>query len=204
MASYEGVAVLDMTEPDRGAGAVDAFERDVLAEEPLTGARFVVADDAAPSVSRDFVWMAFDRTEAKAIRDFIDACYGRAIPFWLIAWEQSFTLAVDHLADSINLVVRSCGYAANVFPMGPSRRRLAVRAPGGSFHYRKIINAVDNGNGTETLTLDAAIADALSTATFVSFLRLARLDTDEPRISWKGHTAIARLPIRELPAEVQA
>lgn len=204
MANYLGVAILDATEPDRADGTDDTLERVVHELSDGIGTRSVEVPSPADTLAREFAWVCFSRAEAETLRTFIEGRLGRALPFWLQTWEQDFTLASDHAADSIALTVEARAYTDLLFPLGSQRRHIGVRAPGGSFNYRRIVSCVDNGNGTETLTLDTKIADALPAAgTFINFLRYSRFDADVFDIEWTGgHYARCLLPVRELPNEV--
>lgn len=203
MTNYLSTSILDFTEPDRADGTEDVLDRRILELSGGTGTRTVDVPGPADAAVRSFAWLCFSRAEVKTLRTFIESCLGRGVPFWLQTWEEDFTLASDHVADSIALTVLGASYSALVFPNGRQRRHIGVRAPGGAFNYRQIMNAVDNLDGTETLTLSASITDALPAAgTFISFLRYSRLDTDTPEIEWDGgYYARCLLPVRELPNE---
>jgi hypothetical protein len=70
--------------------------------------------------------------------------------------------------------------------------------------YAKITAAIDNGNGTETLTLGALTGKAFAAATtMVSFLTLVRLDADRVSIKWDSTDhAESLLSLQEVPREV--
>jgi predicted phosphodiesterase len=87
------------------------------------------------------------------------------------------------------------------------RRYLAFIPTDGTANvYRKVTASVDNGDGTETLTLDTSTGKAFPMAsTQVSFLVFARLASDEPEIHWiSTDLATAILEVEEIPAEVPA
>jgi hypothetical protein len=206
MANHRGVTILDVTDPDRGDGSSDDLERRIFELQTGTGTKTVDVPGPADSVVRQFEWMCFSRAEAKVLRTFIEGRLGMALPFWLNTWSEDFTLNADHGTNSTTLTVLYNGYSALVFPLGNMRRHIHVKAPDGTVHTRYVSNAVDNGNGTETLTLESLIAPALTVAgTLISFLRYSRLDTDEPAIAWTGgQYARSTLPVREIPNEAPA
>lgn len=203
---YRALPVLTVV-PDRGSATRDDVERRVYLLDGRLGVRFSDAPSAAPQTVRDFAWLCFSRAEARALREFVDARRGRARPFWMLAWQQDLELSADLAPGAGALTVRERGYTSMIFPAGNGRRHVAVRGlPGGAFHYRKVTASVDNGDGTETLTLDATVPDALPAATtFTTFLRFSRLEEDEQRIDWAGgHYASCLLPMRELTGEAPA
>jgi hypothetical protein len=203
--TYRGYTVLEL-EPDRvDGGTSDTTSRTLFEMNSQTGVRDVAAAASADEGLFEFAWSCVTRDEVAALRAFVIAQLGRAVPFWCATWTRAFELAADHGAGVSIITVESHGYAANVYPVGRARRHVAIRAPGGAFTYRQITHAVDNGDGTESLSLEYPVAEALPRETFISFLRFSRLDTDEPKIEWLGgHTASALIPMRELPQEVPA
>lgn len=204
MATLLGILILDLAEPDRAGGTEDSHVRKLYEMNAGTGTRFVEAVDPADTAVRVFEWMCFSRSEAKTLRQFIDGRLGRALPFWLVSFAADFTLTASAAAADRDIYVEEAGYVANVFPMGPYRRYIAIRYPGG-VAYRKVTAAVVSSPGVERLTLDTAIgADIVPEYTLVSFMRLSRLDSDDVRIEWTGgHFAKCSMPVRELPNEVQ-
>lgn len=203
-ALYRSLPILDVL-PDRGDGTQDEVDRKAFLMDSKTGTRAFEAPAAAPQTVRGFSWWCASRAEAKVLREFINNRRGRARPFWVLAWQQDFALAGDHAPNSSVLVVLARDYAARVFPAGQARRHLAVRVAGATY-YRHVESAVDNLNGTESLTLDLPVPVALTPdSTLTASLRYSRLDVDEPRIEWSGgHHAECLLPMRELPAETPA
>lgn len=202
--TYRGFDVVEI-EPDRGSGTPDEIQRKVFVMDSTTGARTAVAADPAPTDVRTFRWLAFNRTEAKDLRDFLDARKGRAIPCWIPAWEEDMTLAADQSPGATSFPVLFMQYTALMFPNTNARRHLAIRVPGGTFYYRKVSGAVDNGNGTETVTIESAIPVAMpANGTLICFLHFARLDDDVNEIEWVGQYAECEVPVRDLPTEVPA
>lgn len=202
MASHRGFDVLEL-EPDRGGGTPEEFDRKVFVLDSITGIRTAQAADPSAASVRGFSWLTFDRTEAKALRDFIDARAGRAVPFWVPAWEEDLTLTADH-ASTDTIVVLSAGYTTQMFPPGNMRRHLAIRVAG-AFYYRKVLSAVDNLNGTETLVLESTVPVAMPmNATLIAILHFVRLEDDMVEIEWAGQFAEAHLRTRDLPTETPA
>jgi hypothetical protein len=203
VADYRGFNVLEV-DPDRGEPTPDEVQRRVFTMDSITGARTAIAADPAAAGLHGFRWLTFGRAEAKALRDFIDARRGRAVPCWFPSWEEDLTLATDHAIDATTLVILSMGYADNMFPATNVRRHIAIRVLG-IWYYRKVTAAIDNLNGTETLTLEEKVPVAMPQATtMICFLRFARLDEDMIEIEWTGQFAEAQLRLRDLPTETPA
>lgn len=199
-----GFDVLE-TQTDRVRGIGDQYLRSAYLLDNGTGIRAADATFPAPAIARDMTWVAFTRAEVKALRAFIDARKGRAVPFWMPSWDDDMTLTAPVSAGVNVFTVQSMGYAANVFPAGPAHRYIYL-LDGTTARFGKVTGAVDNGDGTETITLlNNLTADISPATTQISFLRLCRLDSDDVDIEWiTGGIATARLSIVELPAEVPA
>jgi hypothetical protein len=68
-----------------------------------------------------------------------------------------------------------------------------------------VTDAIDNGDGTETLTLEAAPASRSRSTTMLAYLVLARLADDDVELLWY-HYGVAETTLRfvELPRELEA
>lgn len=201
--TYLGYDVLDI-EAQQEASSDDVVRR-VYVLDNETGAWAAESPVAAPSLVRPLLWLCMSRQEAWLMRAFLDARRGRAIPFWLIAREDDLELATDALATDTTLTVLETGYTAYQFP-AIARRHLAVRSLGGDWAFHKVTGSVNNGDGTETLTITPALGgDLVRRGAMVSFLRFVRQDSDASPIRWtSGHLAEAEIPVREIPTEVPA
>lgn len=199
--TYRNFEVLEV-EPSRADGIEDKFERRVYLLDTGTGTRTADAAEAVGSPVRDIEWQTYTRAEARALREFMDRRGGRRVPFWVSAWEEDLALAVDAGASASSITVLAAGYTARHFAAGRARRHVAIRTPDGPVRYREVLSAVDNGNGTETLTLDSPVPEAMvTTSTTVSFLRFVRLDEDSVSVEWTAGFASSKVAIRDLPGE---
>ena len=83
------------------------------------------------------------------------------------------------------MVVGWTGYATRT-PQATNRRDLRIQLASGAVLYRRINASVDNGNGTETLTLDASLGVAVTPdqVAQVSFMGLCRSDSDQFELGW--------------------
>ena len=76
----------------------------------------------------------------------------------------------------------------------------------GVYAYRKVLAAVNNGDGTETLTIDSILGvSPARDQTILSYLTLRRLHDDENEIMWRT-AGVAECTLRtvEIPTEVPA
>lgn len=128
--------------------------------------------------------------------DWFHARRGRLKPFWMPTFQQDFDI-VSGLGTA-SLTVKSSGYTT--YMTDSSRRQLAFCEPNGTITHREVTSVVNNGNGTETLTLDGTAPAGTSK---VSFLLYGRLESDTLRIEWDNSvTAQCTISFIELPNEV--
>lgn len=204
MSTYAGVELLDQTSHNARESIAQAFERKGAMMGSAVGR--VTWDDNAgqPFPSRSFEWFAHTRAEVGALRAFLEARKGRVLPFWTPTYCHELPLAAGALAGQSAIRVYSTGYRQYLFPV-VARKRLALIRAGGAFTPVKVTLAIDNGDGTDTLSLDTTLAADLPATSLVSFLTLCRLDGDQQPIRWyaPGH-AEATLRFVELPLEVPA
>ena len=208
MTSYLGTEIL-LDVPHRVLIAQESHEVSTVVMDAQTGVRTVEVRDPVPARSRELEMLATDLGEAYELREFLHRRRGRQKALWLPSWQQDLVLDASELATSGTITVKACGYASNIWPLSPAKRHLMLRSRGGTTLLRHVDVAVDNGDGTETLTLTGPNGEtqhgvAIDTSWLVSFLRLVRLDRDEVEFSWQGGVATVRIPIREIPQEVPA
>lgn len=141
---------------------------------------------------------------------FLNARQGRRIPFWMPSWEKDFQATYIFGAVNPNGYIK---YTANGYAdwidVADGRKDIAIISERdttsysrGTAVYRRIINAVNNGDGTEQIycpMADFAIGTSDAAKVRVSFLRYCRLDSDAAEIAWKTSCiATTRMTMREM------
>jgi hypothetical protein len=132
---------------------------------------------------------------------------------WLPTYQHDLTLATDVAAADTTLTITSpvgTPYGVRYFPVEARRHLALLVASGagiGTVVHRRVTDAVAHDDGTETLTLDAAVGvDLSATYDMVSFLLYARLADDPVTVEWRtagtGAVAETTLAFVELPREV--
>lgn len=199
---YEGFDLLEVTPNNTGDGASD-YERNAILLDSPTSIRAMDDHSGIATRSGSFQWFADGRDEIAALKCFIHRRKGRAVPFWAPTYCADLPLSAA--ATGTSFTIKSIDYTANQFP-DIARRHIAFITPGGAITPRKITNAVNNGNGTETITISSALpAGGFPASTLVSFLTLVRLAEDDIDVSWSTCAlAEATLPITEITREVPA
>ena len=130
-------------------------------------------------------WNLQGRAALNAWRSMVYALNGKRNSLWVPTWLDDLTPVATMASNSAQLVVAWSGYALRT-PQAMNRRDLRVELASGAVLYRRVMNSVDNGNGTETLTLDASLGVTVTPAQVaqVSFMGLCRSDSDQYEIGW--------------------
>lgn len=181
---YRGFPVLD-TRP--------SYAKDP--ETEFSGMAYTVDDDVSIPAKHDEVgiplyrqahdWNLDGRAQLVAFRKLVYALRGKQKSLWVPTWLDDLTLVATTASGSAALVVAWCGYTAHI-AQAVNRRDLRIELADGTVLYRRINASVDNGNGTETLTMDSAPGVALTVANVaqVSFMGLCRSDSDNFELGW--------------------
>ena len=180
------------TIPDWPSPQATRFRRSMDRQDGETGPFAYYAPSYAPILTRDYRYYLANRAALAQFKGFLVNRNGRANGCVMPTWDADLSLAVAVLSTDAMLTIVSCGYSDYVFPSTTSRRTLALITGAGALTVATVTAAVDNGNGTETLTLAAAVGAAFPLGTLISFIVPARLDKDETSIEYKGQL-IARV-----------
>lgn len=203
--TYAGYDVLEVQGDSAQGRGGDESERRIVLVRSSVGRAVRGYTEPAPRVSREIRWSCAGFAEVGVLRAFLDARKGRAVPFWMLSWQRDFTFD-SFPAFSDQWTIRDIGYTGQMFPLGNSRRHVWMRTPtGSSYGYAKVTAAVNNGNGTETLTIDTPVLNIVNDGYTYGFLRLCRLAEDVTPITWhaRGY-AVAALRAAEIPNEAPA
>lgn len=167
-----------------GIGVTDAASQRIASGVRLLDSGGSVGQMAAFGKAdwlRPFELNSSRRSDWQYLKLFLDTIKGRRVPFLLPTGRPDLVSVGD--ASSGTLVVTSA--AAYVTAWWPSlaHRRVMIVLSTGAVHYRTVTNAVDNGNGTHSLTLASSLAGAID---HVELLEQVRLDHDvvETEINW--------------------
>ncbi len=204
MATYLGYDVIDVQGDSSQGRGVDESERRIVLVSSAVGRSALGYSEPEPRLARGVRWACAGFAEVKTLRDFLDARKGRAVPFWMPSWQRDFTFsALPGAGDSWTIF--DIGYTA-VFSLGNARRHVWARTPtGNTIGFAKVLGAVNNGNGTETLTIDVPPLNIAASTYTYGFLRLCRLAEDLTPITWHSRAyAVGFFRAVEVPNEVPA
>jgi hypothetical protein len=203
LTQYQGFDVLEVM-PNWSRDLNRTYKRSLVTLDPKIGP--ITVDDKGGSavIEQSFPWFLQNHPSVTTLRAFILKRFGQLVPFWTPTWDQDLVLSADLGATDPAMSIQNVYYTRFFFPI-KSRRYIAfIPQNGGAPVYRKITGSVDNGNGTETLTLDSPTGVAFAkSSTMLSFLTLSRLASDDAEIDWMTNdVAEAELTFQEVPREV--
>lgn len=115
---------------------------------------------------------------------------GQLTPFWFNERTPAFTLVADVAFNAVTMIVEDVGYTTLINTANP-RQDIAIKIAG-TWYYRRITGAVDNGDGTETLTIDSQLGVDILAATnpLISYLKCVRLAQDSVDLSYVTTDAV--------------
>lgn len=160
------------------------------------------ADDPLTTHALDLVF--FNAEEWYAFRAFHDLVLGAFGAFWVPSYQQDLTPVGVIGAADVDIIIEDIDYTALDFP-SLNRRQIAFVQPNGSFVKRSITNAVNNGDGTETITINEALGFTFqqNNANGICFLWYGRFVDDVSHMEWvnseHGTMSIAMVELRDPP-----
>jgi hypothetical protein len=178
--TYDGMDVF-LTGPDWSGGVQSAYARRLERLDYALGPVYVDDPTGLSSVHHQHGFLLRDRSHIAAWRAWLHARKGRAVPYWQPQWFMDVRLAGAVGASDTTLTVHALDYAE----LYTGRRDIAVRAPDGEWHLRRITDVADGDPGEEVWTMDSALGFAADPGqVFITWLIPARLEADAVEIAW--------------------
>jgi hypothetical protein len=162
------------------------------------------AINPAPHTKNEFAWLCANHQGSSDLFAWLDSRRGRYGAFWYPTWAHDFELAQDIGSTDASIVVNNIGYSALYVQDGApiaSRRDIMLQTVSGSRFFKRIIDAGDNGDGTETLSLDSTFGVVIPVNAIdrISFLIPSRQDADAVEIAWQtGNVSLAQFATADL------
>ena len=123
------------------------------------------------------IWTNINKSEEWDILQFFTGRKGRLRNFWLPLWQNEFKLYQDISIWDDTIVIHDC-FATDTFQ---GYERIFFELSNGDIITRHVTAVTDNGDDTETLTIETMMTRAIATTDIVYFGRLilTRFDQDE-------------------------
>lgn len=160
-----------------------------LSRVATAAGKFAVYAHALGPVGTHTVQMDFDSVESiDAFWDWYETVLGACEPFWLPSYRRDF-VPLDTVGDAdVSFDIVDRGYTDLEFP-DPNRNSIVVVRADGGLTKRQIIDAVNNEDGTETLTMNASLGFEFTQgrANGICYLMYCRLTDDLVQMDWWTH-----------------
>ncbi len=171
----------------RGDSSPQSLERSVARRASPAGIFSVVARAPEPIGNHDLEFVCVTLEEEELFRAWFHTQLGSCVPFWVPSFHQDLVLAAPIEAVDTTILIKHMSYTASYFP-SDNRKVLAFVRADGTFLKRDVEDATDNGDGTETLTLNEALGEdwAQTYANGVCFCWYGRLADDKASFQWQN------------------
>lgn len=182
--TYRGFPVLG-TRPSYAKDPETSMDRMAYRVDDDVGLVADHDDVGAPLYRQVHDWNLAGRWQLESFRRLLYALSGKRNSLWVPTWLDDLTLAAPMAAGSTTLRAAWTGYAANI-AQASNRRDLRIELASGAVLFRRIMASADNGDGTESMTIDAPLGTAVTPAQVsqVSFMGLCRSDSDQFELGW--------------------
>jgi len=198
LAPYKGYNVFDL--PLNWAdNPRERIIRGMTTLENVTGLQKTRSHTATPVPRFDVTVTLEGRDAINEFRSWLRSFRGRQIPVWVPTWHRDLEPTASITGTA--LTIESIGYSGYLWPHY-ARRHIAVIDYDGTITPVGISPTPSDNGTTESLTLFSNIGTHTLGQFMVSFLVLARLQTDSVKLDWFGHSlAEARIGWMEVPRE---
>lgn len=137
------------------------------------------------------------RTDRWKARRWLHSLQGKQNTFWLVSWNKDLDVLVPLTPETSGLVIRAINY-----PVLYGVKDIMIRLKSGTTLFRRVLSAVANNDGTETLALDAnlGVSSSVNDIDIVCFMSHVRLDSDSVELSHEYNGQVsANIAVIEVP-----
>jgi hypothetical protein len=134
-----------------------------------------------------------------ALRLWLHSIRGRNLAFWVPSYNNDLQITSDIGASDTEITITDIDFSVYYITA-----EIMILLKDGTRYYRSVTGSVDNGNGTEDLTI-TSLGTSVTTAEIdiISIMTLSRFDTDRFEFNHvSGRDITLRAPIKEVPVPV--
>lgn len=149
----------------------------------------VKTSQAFSNISRPVSLIIADRDDLQFWKLFLDTIVGRREPLYMPTFRADLLVVVQpDIGGSVIVISDDPNYLTDWWP-SIGHRDIVINNVAGDRLYRSITGAVDNGDGTVSISLDVALPGTADESTIVSieFLELVRLHSDQVILRHHGN-----------------
>jgi hypothetical protein len=164
----------------QGTSSRGLIYRETQELDGVTGRLFVTGTEPLGEWISDVIVHCNSKPEIWAWREFLHYVRGSWGTFYLPSFQNDLPLNERITLGGNTFEIPYMGIEA-FFNAAAPYRDLRIQLDDGTFEYKRITDVTDNGNGTETVTVDSVIGSAGFSeidGTMISFMRLCRIEGD--------------------------
>lgn len=155
---------------------------------------------SVPRATHDIDLVFETAAQQHIFREWFFTQLGALNPFWLPSYQLDMEPIGVVADDATDIDIKECGYTDLLFPL-LERRAIIFLNSDGTFLKRDIEDAVNNGDDTETITINEALGQEFiqGRSNGVCHLWYGRLSDDVARIEWySGENSTVHLQMTEI------
>lgn len=197
--TYQGKPLYDV--PLENMGSLGDSMQSMLSVVKYDGLPAGLAPATVPDWGREIVLSSNALADWQWVKAFLFTIRGSAVSFFLPTWRPDF-IFVSSGASTLTIAgppTSGAGDFFALFGISEAHRDLQLRKADGSVQYTRVLAAADNGNGTITLQIDAALVTGV--VTMVSWVELCRLESDDVDVTFVGPKFAIDLQARVIQPE---
>lgn len=182
-ATHRGYPVQEIR-PNWGRDITDDYQRKMSVFDVGT-LRPVVRDESnITTLVQKMAWLKKNKTEMKTLRNYLYARKGKLTPVWIPTWNRDITVLLDFNAADTEIHIDNIGFTKHYGGIG--KRDVRIELKDGSIFYRRLSTPIDNGDGTEKISIDSALGVNVAVADIklICLMSLCRQDADGVELSW--------------------
>lgn len=183
--AYRGLPVI--TEAPTWARDLTADHQRKLAELDFGTGIFARDDEAGmPFLVLSHHWIKEGKESIDALRSLLYARAGRQKAAWLPTFLEDL-IPVAQISSGSTAIDVEFAYVAQHLSGKINRRDIRIETTSGTIYYRRVTGAAELDENTERLSIDSGLPVTLqpSEVSRISWLALARLETDGVEINWQ-------------------
>lgn len=171
----------------KGSMASGTISREQQVIDSGTGRMYITGSEPTGEESYQLIAYLNSTPELFAWRKFLHYVRGSWGKFYLPSFQNDLPLFADFILGGNVFDIPEMGIA-NLLGVAAPKRDLRIVTSDGSIYYRRITSVIDNGNGTETVTLNDVVGTgspdtSAIDGTVISWLNLVRIAGDTARIN---------------------
>jgi hypothetical protein len=193
LTTFDNLPLLDVR-PLNNSLVDDAFT--INSEEVDFGNVYrVYASQELPRVSGKREYVIRSRQELQFFKLFLDTIAGQSKPFYCPSFREDLRIAVQPEQGSSQLDIFSEEQYAQDWYKSDAHKSIMLVTMDGARQPKKVTSAVDNQNGTTTISIDPPLTDTVLGSTIASIEYMQKVRLGEDKVTFNHYGAYSKLEL---------